>query len=47
MTARLPDDYWLTRKEGEKRGYHNAAEEVAILPRTSHPTWGRNWHVGA
>lgn len=29
VTARLPDDYWLTQIEGTKRGYHNAAEEVA------------------
>jgi mono/diheme cytochrome c family protein len=28
VTARLPDDYWLTLLEGEKRNYHNAAEEV-------------------
>jgi mono/diheme cytochrome c family protein len=28
VTARLPDDYWRTVQEGEKRGYHNAAEEV-------------------
>ena len=31
VTARLPDDYWRTLKEGEKRGYHNAAEEVAYF----------------
>lgn len=29
VTARLPDDYWLTELEGTKRNYHNAAEEVA------------------
>jgi mono/diheme cytochrome c family protein len=31
VTARLPEDYWLTLKDGEKRGYHNAAEEVAYF----------------
>ncbi len=31
VTARLPDDYWLTLQEGEKRDYHNAAEEVAYF----------------
>ena len=31
VTARLPADYWRTRQEGEKRGYHNAAEEVAYF----------------
>lgn len=31
VTARLPDDYWLTQQEKEKRPYHNAAEEVAYF----------------
>jgi mono/diheme cytochrome c family protein len=31
VTARLPDDYWRTQQDGEKRGYHNAAEEVAYF----------------
>jgi mono/diheme cytochrome c family protein len=31
VTARLPDDYWRTQLEGEKRGYHNAQEEVAFF----------------
>ena len=31
VTARLPDDYWRTQLEGEKRGYHNAQEEVAYF----------------
>jgi mono/diheme cytochrome c family protein len=29
VTARLPDDYWRTQQDGEKKGYHNSAEEVA------------------
>lgn len=35
VTARLPDDYWLTQIEGTKRSYHNAAEEVAYF--AAHP----------
>lgn len=40
VTARLPDDYWLTLKEGEKRGYHNAAEEVAYFAANAPPDLG-------
>ena len=40
VTARLPDDYWLTLKEGEKRGYHNAAEEVAYFAANQPPDVG-------
>lgn len=40
VTARLPDDYWLTLKEGEKRGYHNAAEEVAYFAANQPPDLG-------
>jgi|GEM_PF-2431832 len=40
VTARLPDDYWLTLKEGEKRGYHNAAEEVAYFAAHQPPDFG-------
>lgn len=36
VTARLPDDYWRTLQDGEKRGYHNAAEEVEYY-RTHQP----------
>jgi mono/diheme cytochrome c family protein len=40
VTARLPDDYWRTLKEGEKRGYHNAAEEVAYFAANQPPDLG-------
>ena len=40
VTARLPDDYWLTLKEGEKRGYHNSAEEVAYFAANQPPDLG-------
>jgi len=40
VTARLPDDYWLTLKEGEKRGYHNAAEEAAYFAAHQPPEFG-------
>lgn len=40
VTARLPDDYWRTVKEGEKRGYHNAAEEVAYFAANRPPNLG-------
>ena len=40
VTARLPDDYWLTLKEGERRGYHNSAEEVAYFAANQPPDLG-------
>ncbi len=40
VTARLPDDYWRTLKEGEKRGYHNSAEEVAYFAANQPPDLG-------
>ena len=40
VTARLPDDYWRTLKDGEKRGYHNAAEEVAYYAANQPPDLG-------
>ena len=40
VTARLPDDYWRTLKEGEKRDYHNAAEEVAYFAANQPPDLG-------
>jgi mono/diheme cytochrome c family protein len=40
VTARLPDDYWRTLKEGEKRDYHNAAEEVAYFAANRPPDLG-------
>ena len=40
VTARLPDDYWRTLKEGQKRGYHNAAEEVAYFAANQPPDLG-------
>ena len=41
VTARLPDDYWRTQQEGEKRGYHNAAEEVAYFAAHQPPDLGQ------
>jgi mono/diheme cytochrome c family protein len=41
VTARLPDDYWLTLLEGEKRNYHNAAEEVAYYAAHRPPDLGQ------
>lgn len=40
VTARLPDDYWLTVQEREKRPYHNAAEEVAYFAAHQPPDLG-------
>lgn len=40
VTARLPDDYWRTLKEGEKRSYHNSAEEVAYYKANQPPDLG-------
>ena len=40
VTARLPDDYWRTLKEGEKRAYHNSAEEVAYYKANQPPDLG-------
>lgn len=40
VTARLPDDYWRTLQDGEKRSYHNAAEEVAYYAGHQPPDFG-------
>lgn len=40
VTARLPDDYWLTLQEGERRNYHNAAEEVVYFAAHQPPDLG-------
>lgn len=40
VTARLPDDYWLTRQDKKKRPYHNAAEEVAYFAAHQPPSLG-------
>jgi mono/diheme cytochrome c family protein len=40
VTARLPDDYWRTLQDGEKRGYHNAQEEVAYFAAHQPPDLG-------
>lgn len=40
VTARLPDDYWLTTQERERRPYHNAAEEVAYFAAHRPPDLG-------
>ncbi len=42
VTARLPDDYWLTQQDKEKRPYHNAAEEVDYFAAHQPPTLGPN-----
>ena len=40
VTARLPDDYWRTLKDGERRDYHNSAEEVAYYAANQPPDLG-------
>lgn len=40
VSARLPDDYWLTKLERQKRPYHNAAEEVAYFAAHQPPDLG-------
>jgi mono/diheme cytochrome c family protein len=40
VSARLPDDYWLTKLERRKRPYHNAAEEVAFFATHRPPDLG-------
>ena len=40
VTARLPDNYWRTQQEGERRGYHNAAEEVSYFAAHRPPDLG-------
>lgn len=40
VTARLPGDYWRTLQDGEKRSYHNAAEEVAYYAAHQLPDLG-------
>ena len=40
VTARLPDDYWRTLQDGEKRSYHNAVEEVAYYAAHQPPDLG-------
>jgi mono/diheme cytochrome c family protein len=46
VTARLPDDYWRTLKDGEKRGYHNSAEEVAYYAENQPPDLGKQFARG-
>lgn len=40
VTARLPDDYWLTQQEKIKRPYHSAAKEVAYYAAHQPPMLG-------
>lgn len=40
VAARLPDDYWLTRQDGQARQYHNAAEEVRYFAARQPPDLG-------
>lgn len=46
VTARLPDDYWLTQQEREKRDYHNAAEEVVYFAAHQPPDLGPQFGRG-
>ena len=46
VTARLPDDYWRTTKEGQPRDYHNAAEEVAYFAENTVPDLGEGHAQG-
>ena len=40
MVSRLPDDYWRWQLPGQKRDYHNAAEEVAYFATHQPPKLG-------
>lgn len=46
VTSRLPDDYWRTLKDGEKKGYHNAAEEVDYFRANRLPALGQKLERG-
>jgi cytochrome c553 len=47
VTARLPEDYWRTRRRGRNAAITTPPRRWRISKRTSHPTWGRKWHAGA
>ena len=40
MVSRLPDDYWRWQLPGQKRDYHNAAEEAAYFATHQPPKLG-------
>ncbi len=40
VAARLPDDYWRWQLPGQKRDYHNSAEEVAYYAANQAPKLG-------
>jgi cytochrome c553 len=40
VAARLPDDYWRWQLPGQKRDYHNAAEEAAYFAANQAPKLG-------
>lgn len=40
VTARLPEDYWRTKEEGQPRNYHNAAEEAVYFAENTVPDLG-------
>ena len=40
MVSRLPDDYWRWQLPGQKRDYHNAAEEAAYFAAHQPPKLG-------
>lgn len=46
VTARLPDDYWRTLRDGEKKGYHNVQEEVDYFRAHRLPDMGPNLKRG-
>jgi cytochrome c553 len=46
VTARLPDDYWRTTEEGQRRSYHNAAEEATYFAENTVPDLGREYALG-
>lgn len=46
VTARLPDDYWRTTRDGHPRNYHNAAEEVAYFAENTVPVLGEKYARG-
>ena len=46
VTARLPDDYWRWREDGQPRTYHNAAEEAAFFAARTVPDLGAELALG-
>lgn len=46
VTARLPEEYWRTTKDGQPRNYHNSAEEVAYFAENTVPDLGEEYAQG-